>query len=57
MSDDEIIVKAESLGFKFYKHYNCWKWTVTAPDDSCFICEQGDPEGMKWIREKLTYFL
>lgn len=57
MSDEEVITKAEELGFRFYKFKNQWKWSVIAPDKTSITCEQGAPEGMKWLREKLTHFL
>lgn len=58
MTDEQIIVKAESLGFKFHKHKDSWRWTVITPNrKDSVICEQGDPEGMRWLREKITYFM
>lgn len=57
MNDDEVTLKAETLGFKFHKHKGEWRWSIGAPDNDFIICEQGDPEGMKWLREKLTHFL
>jgi hypothetical protein len=57
MTDDEVIIKAESLGFKFHKFRNEFRWSVVAPDEDSVTCEQGDPKGMKWLREKLTYFM
>ena len=57
MTDDEIITKAESLGFRFHKRKDSWVWSVVAPDEDSTTCEQGDLKGMKWLREKITYFL
>jgi len=56
MTDDEAIILAESLGFKFQKQKNSWHWSIIAPDEDARIYEQGDPLGMLWIREKLTKY-
>ena len=57
MKNHEVILKAENLGFTFKKRTDSWMWVVTAPDGDVFICEQGDKEGMTWLREKITHFI
>lgn len=57
MTDEEAIIRAESVGFTFYKIPNQWRWNVVAPDGEGITCEQGATSGMKWLREKLTYFI
>jgi len=58
MTDEEVIKRAEEVGFKIIKHKDSFFWTLITPDDKRdFVCEQGDVFGMKWLREKLTYFI
>ena len=57
MNDEQTIKLAESVGFRFHKLRNESRWSVIAPDEDGITCDQNTPNGMKWLREKLTHFL
>ena len=57
MTDNNLILEAQKLGFKFHKQPNSWTWSAVSPDGESSITCASAKDRMEWLRRKFTHFM